>query len=958
MRWLLLFAVSGLALAQVPVISTSATALQESQTATVSCTANCTSLTWKVNGVTGGNSTIGTITTGTSVTYTAPASTTANQELYGCPIGFNDSIWNTPAAGLPLIANWRGNSFLNNAWYHFFVSLPDTPNNGKVSISPSTVLHVNSNIGMSYADATTPTADFINNYDNTLIIRGFPFPLWPAHYREGGTYDFSANNDHHTLVMRTDTCNMKELYNEQLQLITCGTGPNCYGTSGMGVINSNAYSWVGGTDAGGGMLAPYTLHISEVKAGVVKHALHGRLPGLNNSNFNNLMWPATYGAGSCNAKDIVGWTITNGGSGYSPSTTVTVSGGGQPNIASKFTPVISGGVITGLNMIHSSFNGSLCPSTGWCGYTSAPNFNVADSGGGTGAAITATIDYPCPPMGSRIVLQSSYLTAHTGAAGACPAGSNCLNGAGLVVATALNQYGMIDLDNNSNTFTVDAGPDLYQDITAYNQIQGQIATIPFSAFDFYDQSKLAISTLQGINNQTGCSGGPCGQSQVQPDNDLGITVPGSVWITATNSSGQSKSVDINLVPPTIGTYDEVIYVLAGNYTGSRGTSGGIQLPAWVNGTGSPSLTWSCSSCAGSITTAGIYTPPTSLSTTGTVDTAVATLTSDTNVTKSIYIRLLPNAGNFLTDTIRVDAAISTTAQTGPDGNGRYWLGNVGAKIGDVNSTTDSTQWSTNPAENTQLSTAYYSTSADDHHYKFYLPNGNYRVRILSGWIGTSVISATSWNHMPVNGLVTDRGVGTFKLLHWNMMEQAGRTYAGASNSDMIMSATVTNNILEIDNSNDFPSPSGWPSCNSHGGTCQSWPETSGIEVLPDTTTAHWEIGVTNGVPPSNVSTWVSNKVTVAPSGKINLFLRDWYTGLSDAQWSILSGPGSLVTSNTQLSPTQFVPIATYTAPVTQPPAGTGVVIQAQSASNPSVSAIIAIPISSPGGPSTGAGYFK
>jgi hypothetical protein len=71
-----------------------------------------------------------------------------------------------------------------------------------------------------------------------------------------------------------------------------------------------------------------------------------------------------------------------------------------------------------------------------------------------------------------------------------------------------------------------------------------------------------------------------------------------------------------------------------------------------------------------------------------------------------------------------------------------------------------------------------------------------------------------------------------------------------------------------------------------------------------------------------------------PGQQLRLYVVDWYTGLSDAQWSILSGPGTIQNGVDQFG----VPCALYTAPSTQPTPGTGVVIQAQSASNPSITA--------------------
>lgn len=81
----------------------------------------------------------------------------------------------------------------------------------------------------------------------------------------------------------------------------------------------------------------------------------------------------------------------------------------------------------------------------------------------------------------------------------------------------------------------------------------------------------------------------------------------------------------------------------------------------------------------------------------------------------------------------------------------------------------------------------------------------------------------------------------------------------------------------------------------------------------------------------------SNPVTLFPTNgmpgqQLLIYQVDWYTGLSDAQWSILSGPGTIIGATDK----NGAPCAIYTAPSTQPDAGTAVIIQAQSASNPSV----------------------
>ena len=66
----------------------------------------------------------------------------------------------------------------------------------------------------------------------------------------------------------------------------------------------------------------------------------------------------------------------------------------------------------------------------------------------------------------------------------------------------------------------------------------------------------------------------------------------------------------------------------------------------------------------------------------------------------------------------------------------------------------------------------------------------------------------------------------------------------------------------------------------------------------------------------------------------------------------------MTTSTTLLAEGHVVPIVQYKAPATQPAGNQGVVLQAQSISNPAVTAQIVVTISSPLGPSTGSAFFK
>jgi hypothetical protein len=129
-------------------------------------------------------------------------------------------------------------------------------------------------------------------------------------------------------------------------------------------------------------------------------------------------------------------------------------------------------------------------------------------------------------------------------------------------------------------------------------------------------------------------------------------------------------------------------------------------------------------------------------------------------------------------------------------------------------------------------------------------------------------------------------------------------------SDAYIPALVTNNVLEVAVRGVYFSTDGptYPNC----GACFA-PALNGLEVIPDTTMPHWAIDT-------------QQTVNISPGSTLQLYAVDWYTGFSDVQWSILSGPGSISSAGL------------YTAPTMQPSAGTAVIIQAQSASNPSISA--------------------
>lgn len=84
---------------------------------------------------------------------------------------------------------------------------------------------------------------------------------------------------------------------------------------------------------------------------------------------------------------IVGTQLLSGGSGYSPATTVAFSGGPTGSVQATAVPVITSGVITGINMVTwgTGYNPALPGSAAF------PTVTIADTGGGVGATAQVTM---------------------------------------------------------------------------------------------------------------------------------------------------------------------------------------------------------------------------------------------------------------------------------------------------------------------------------------------------------------------------------------------------------------------------------------------------------------------------------------------------------------------------------------------------------------------------------------
>ncbi|MDQ2842025.1 MAG: choice-of-anchor D domain-containing protein [Acidobacteriota bacterium] len=208
------------------------------------------------------NGSSGTLTSSssTSATFAAPASIPAQNVIGSCQATPNDSVYNTRIDNLPVESH-------SSTW---------TVNMGTNGISFLT------SWGTNIADSTTPVQNMSFYY--TVGYNGpFVFPQWPTLKREGGTFGTRLNDtDHHVVTVRRDNCQFYETYNDYFTPSTCRDGV----TKGCNAQSGLAYGWNsytlptgGSTDAAGLPLAPLTLHLDEIKAGAIKHAMRFTVAG-------------------------------------------------------------------------------------------------------------------------------------------------------------------------------------------------------------------------------------------------------------------------------------------------------------------------------------------------------------------------------------------------------------------------------------------------------------------------------------------------------------------------------------------------------------------------------------------------------------------------------------------------------------------------------------------------------
>lgn len=208
---------------------------------------------------------------GNSVTYQAPASVASLDNIAGCEVLPLDSVFKARIDSLPVHAS-------SAAWI--------TQSEGVAYVGIS----IGQAWGVNIVDNSTPLTTMNFYYSSGLNGAQYPLLSGNNRTREGGAITTDGGHDHHMITVNHQTCHVYETYHDYLTGYE--VAPQYTANSGYDYL-SGSYSMpkYGSTDAAGLPLYPLTVHMSELQAGVINHAL--RFTSCAGCISNTFLWPAT-----------------------------------------------------------------------------------------------------------------------------------------------------------------------------------------------------------------------------------------------------------------------------------------------------------------------------------------------------------------------------------------------------------------------------------------------------------------------------------------------------------------------------------------------------------------------------------------------------------------------------------------------------------------------------------------
>ena len=450
------------------------------------------------------------------------------------------------------------------------------------------------------------------------------------------------------------------------------------------------------------------------------------------------------------------------------------------------------------------------------------------------------------PYGSRLRLRTDFDTS-------------AFSELARVLLRQLKQYGIILSDGGLN-FDITTTMDMTMDpavMAAFTEIRNSV--LRSSDFEVVDQSPLRIAANSGQTAVT---------SQSNPG-DYAVVVATSV-----SNPAQSSRVYLSLKGAAVGVESPAMWIQSGVTK---------ELKAWATGVSNPAIRWTLDQPLGTIDEAtGRYTAPEVNEPTRV--NAIATSEDTPSATSEIAITVLPAGA------IRIDAG---SKQTYTDSAGNKWWPDQ-AYVTSSNTATTETYGVTWPQipDVKLYQTSRYGLA--DYTYRFFVPNGNYVVRLLISQ-GTAIPADTVRPfHIESQGQIV---IPSFE------MRTAMRGLAAVPVT-LMLPATVTDGELYVSLRRLIPYT---------GDTSKQWPPLlSGLSIEP----------LTDATPMITINPPDPAVVTIKK--KIRFQAIGWYLP-SSVRWE-LEGPGELTEDGT------------YTAPATPPREAMPVTVRAVSTVNPEITA--------------------
>lgn len=322
------------------------------------------------------------------------------------------------------------------------------------------------------------------------------------------------------------------------------------------------------------------------------------------------------------------------------------------------------------------------------------------------------------PYGTWIRLKSSVSISTYSAVAQC-------------VLQQAKDFGAIAADGGSNMhlqFMSDVGAE-YSYFKAIAEDLGNLNNIWAQNFEVIDVSSLQDTDANSPTFHT---------SRVASTNTIVAPFTSAVIVASNTVTHLSSFMPMIIQPVTIGTEHITGYNF---FPGTPGT----QLNIWVHGAVDTSFSCSMSPTLGALTSGGIYTPPsTNLTRSSTTVTCGATADpSNAKIQFPIFV--------YTSTAARLSLSEDTNVDYGPDVNGNTWYADRGSYwrwMGDANcdfSDLPTNPWSAGlPDRALYYHCQYINNGSGDLFYRFFVPNGTYKITMLFGIGGTSAFSRGTW----------------------------------------------------------------------------------------------------------------------------------------------------------------------------------------------------------------------